>query len=129
MKDCIDVRIYYEDTDCGGVVYYGKYLTYLEWARTEFFESRGINLVRLMNEGTYFVVIHVEMDYHRAPKYGDIISICSEIEEMSAASITFRHRIIMKDADKLLVSSKVKLACVGKNLKPQRLRKEIIDIL
>ena len=56
MCHTLKIRIYYEDTDCGGVVYYANYLRYVERARTEFLESRGVSLRALMDEGVYFVV-------------------------------------------------------------------------
>jgi len=55
----MEVRIYYEDTDCGGVVYYANYLKYFERARTSYLEDRGLSVAGLMDEGTVFVVAHV----------------------------------------------------------------------
>ncbi|HSV90356.1 MAG TPA: hotdog domain-containing protein, partial [Nitrospiraceae bacterium] len=62
----MDIRIYYEDTDCGGMVYYGNYLKYFERARTQYLEERGLSVAELMKEGTMFVVVHAEVDY-RSP--------------------------------------------------------------
>ncbi|MBF0539104.1 MAG: YbgC/FadM family acyl-CoA thioesterase [Nitrospirae bacterium] len=126
MSAPLDVRIYYEDTDCGGVVYYGKYLTYLERARTEFLEQRGIVLTTLMQDGLQFVVVHVDIRYHSPARYADVISIHSEIEDVSFASIVFKHRILRKNTDVLIAASKVKLACVGRSLKPERLSSELL---
>ncbi|MBF0317568.1 MAG: YbgC/FadM family acyl-CoA thioesterase [Nitrospirae bacterium] len=126
MPDPLDIRIYYEDTDCGGVVYYGKYLSYLERARTEFLEQRGVILTTLMQEGLQFVVVHVDIRYHSPARYADIISIYSEVQEVSFASIVFKHRIIKKDSNVLVSVSRVKLACVGKDLKPERLDSKLI---
>ncbi|MBF0609193.1 MAG: YbgC/FadM family acyl-CoA thioesterase [Candidatus Magnetobacterium sp. LHC-1] len=129
MPDTLDIKVYYEDTDCGGVVYYGKYLGYLERARTEFLQQRGIALTTLMQEGLQFVVVHVDIRYHSPARYADIISIHSEIHEVSFASIIFKHRIVKKDTEALIAVSKVKLACVGKGLKPERMSNELIACL
>ncbi len=129
MKDRIDIKIYYEDTDCGGVVYYGKYLTYFERARTEFLESNGVSLAELMREGIYFVVTHVDIRYHMPAKYADIISVYSTVENMTPITITFSHKVLKKDTDNLLVTSSVKLACVNSHMKPRRMKSNILEAL
>jgi acyl-CoA thioester hydrolase len=129
MSDCIDVKIYYEDTDCGGVVYYGKYLTYLERARTEFLEERDVRLVELMKEGIHFVVVNVNISYKTPARYGDILAVCSEVVEMSNATITFGHRIFKKATEVVIATASVKLACIGKNMKPQRINSAIVSAL
>lgn len=129
MTDCFDVKIYYEDTDCGGVVYYGKYLTYLERARTEFLEERGVSLVDLMKEGIHFVVVNVDINYKTPARYGDILAVCSEVAEMTNATITFGHRIIRKASETVIATASVKLACIGNNMKPQRINSAIVNAL
>src|SRR3990172_6743469 len=69
----MEVRIYYEDTDCGGVVYYANYLRYLERAENNYIEERGLSVAGLMNEGTVFVVVHAEVDYRSPARYGDTL--------------------------------------------------------
>jgi acyl-CoA thioester hydrolase len=125
MKDQIDIRIYYEDTDCGGVVYYGKYLTYLERARTTYFESSGLSLAQLMAQGVLFAVVNVEIKYHSPAKYADIITVFSKIVKITSASITFEHKIIRKETDTLISTSFVKLACVDRNMKILRLKEKL----
>jgi acyl-CoA thioester hydrolase len=66
MNHFMAVKIYYEDTDCGGVVYYANYLRYMERARTEYLANRGYSVKNLMDEGTIFMVLRAEIDY-RAP--------------------------------------------------------------
>ncbi|KJR42691.1 4-hydroxybenzoyl-CoA thioesterase [Candidatus Magnetoovum chiemensis] len=129
VKDYIDVKIYYEDTDAGGVVYYGKYLTYLEWARTVFLEARGINILELINQGINFVVVNVDITYHKPSKYGDIIRVYTKIEEKTFAAFTFIHKIVLKENEQLISSSKVKLACVNKSFKPIKLTTELQSLL
>jgi acyl-CoA thioester hydrolase len=129
MHDCLYVKIYYEDTDCGGVVYYGKYLAYLERARTEFLEERDVSLVELMNEGIHFVVVNVDINYKTPARYGDILSVCSEVAEMTNATITFGHTIRKKATEAVIATASVKLACIGKNMKPQRINSAIVNAL
>ncbi|MBF0318381.1 MAG: YbgC/FadM family acyl-CoA thioesterase [Nitrospirae bacterium] len=129
MPDTIDVRIYYEDTDCGGVVYYGKYLGFLERARTHYLEKRGVKLLDMMNEGMYFVVVNVGIRYHKPARYADILTIHTEIEEISYASITFRHKIYLKDMETKISTAEVRLATVGTELKPKKMSDGLIEAL
>ncbi len=129
MKDSIDIKIYYADTDCGGVVYYGNYLTYLERARTDFFEGRGIKLSDLMKEGIYFVVVHVDIKYHMPAKYADIITVYSEIEKITPVSVTFLHKVLRKNTDDILSTSTARLAFVDTDMKPRKMSSAIIDAL
>ncbi len=66
----MEIRIYYEDTDCGGVVYYANYLKYFERARTDYLEQRGLSVAQLMKEGTVFMVVHAEINYKSPARYG-----------------------------------------------------------
>lgn len=134
MPDQIDIRIYYEDTDCGGVVYYGKYLGFLERARTDFLEKRGIKILDLMNEGIYFVVVSVDIRYHKPARYADTITIYTEIEELTFASITFVHKLYLNGTQIKLSTAKVRLATVGAQpneteLKPRKMSKDLIESL
>ena len=129
MSDCIYVKIYYEDTDCGGVVYYGKYLGYLERARTEYLEDRKVSLIELMKEGVHFVVVNVDISYKTPAKYGDILAVCSEVVDMTNATITFGHTIFKKATETVIATALVKLACIGKNMKPQRMNSAIVNAL
>jgi acyl-CoA thioester hydrolase len=129
MKHYLKIKIYYEDTDCGGVVYYANYLRYFERARTELLESRGVSLKRLMDEGVYFVVTEVALKYTAPGRYGDVLSVETSIEGTGPASILFGHRV-MRDGDGAqLVTGSVKIGCVGADLKPVRLGHDIIETM
>ena len=127
MKHVLKVKIYYEDTDCGGVVYYANYLKYFERARTEFLEARGVSLKKLMQEGVYFVVAEAALKYLSPGRYGDILLIESEIEKVGPASIIFRHEVLREEAGDRIVSATVRLGCVGKDMKPIRLVHDVIE--
>ena len=119
--------MYYEDTDCGGVVYYANYLRYVERARTEFFEARGVSLRKLMDEGVYFVVAEAALKYAAPGRYGDIMAIETNVDRVGPASIVFRHSIRRDNTDEKLVEATVKLGCVARDMKPLRLRQNIME--
>ncbi len=109
----LEVKIYYEDTDCGGVVYHANYLRYFERARTEYLAERGFSVLDYMNQGVYFVVVRAEVIYESPAKYGDILIVNSEIEKMRRASLEFRQTITRKDEEATLVKGKIRLACLN----------------
>jgi acyl-CoA thioester hydrolase len=129
MTHHLKIKIYYEDTDCGGVVYYANYLRYFERARTELLESRGVSLKKLMDGGVYFVVTEAALKYTAPARYGDVLSVETSIEGTGPASILFGHRV-MRDRDGAqLVAGSVKIGCVGADLKPVRLGHDIIEAM
>ena len=119
----ISVKIYYEDTDAGGVVYYGNYLRYLERARTEFLLDHGISVAEFHHKGLFFAVTHVEISYKKPARLGDIINITTEIAEMKNASAVLKNLILRNDT--LLAEAYVTFACIGKEGKPGRLPGEL----
>lgn len=128
MKHTFRLRIYYEDTDCGGVVYYANYLRYCERARTELLESQGASLRKLMDDGVYFVVAEASLKYLSPGRYGDILLVETLVERAGPASIVFSHSIRREGTNQELVQATVKLGCVGKDLRPMRLPEELTAI-
>jgi acyl-CoA thioester hydrolase len=127
MGHTLKIRIYYEDTDCGGVVYYANYLKYCERARTEFLEAKGASLKKLMDEGVFFVVAEASLKYLSPGRYGDILAIDTAVRRAGPASITFGHDIRRDATGELLVEATVKLCCVNMEMKPLRMRQDITD--
>lgn len=117
------IKVYYEDTDAGGVVYYANYLRYLERGRTEFLADSGINVAEYHRGGLIFTVTQVDIRYRRPAALGDTVEIITEIADMKNASLTFSQKV-MKDGA-LLAEAEVTLACVDQSGKPQRLPEEI----
>jgi acyl-CoA thioester hydrolase len=105
------IRVYYEDTDAGGIVYYANYLKFLERARTEFLRERGIEQDTLLEQSVGFVVKRVELDNQAAAKFNELLSIHSEIVELKKASLVFKQKII-NQTGKCLVSALIRVACV-----------------
>lgn len=125
----MEVRIYYEDTDCGGVVYYANYLKYFERARTQYLEERELSVAGLMKEGTVFVVVHAEVDYRSLARYGETLVIDTVISDMSAASFTFAHVVKEKGSGRVVVEGSARLAATDGNGKVKRLDKAIVAAL
>ncbi|MBH0199460.1 MAG: YbgC/FadM family acyl-CoA thioesterase [Nitrospira sp.] len=125
----MEVRIYYEDTDCGGVVYYANYLKYFERARTEYLESRGWSVASLMEQGTVFVVVHAEADYRSPARYGETLVIETMVSDMTAASFTFAHVVKDKASGRVVVEGAARLAVTDGNGKVKRLDKTMVAAL
>ena len=111
----IPVRIYYEDTDVGGVVYYANYLRYIERARTEWLRAAGFELDVIQSEiKAVFVVRRVEADYHSPALLGNLITVTAEPTEVGASRLIIRQRI--RRDDELLFSAIVTLAFIASDL-------------
>ena len=112
------IKIYYYHTDSGRVVYYARYLEFLEEARTEFFAEKGISVKELAQKGILFVVAHQDIDYKSPAFYADTLNIDTRIVDISRVRIDFSYEI--KNQDKQLISTaKTTLVCVDGNFKPQ----------
>ena len=108
------VRVYYEDTDAGGVVYYANYLRFCERARTERLRALGINQHELRAEqGIVFVVSRVEADYFRSAELDDELLVLSTVTSMGAASLRFIQRVMRRE--ECLFEAIVTIACVDWN--------------
>lgn len=105
------VRVYYEDTDAAGVVYYANYLRFIERARTEVLRELGVEQERLMREHALgFVVKSVTADYRAPARLDDRLEVRSSIERLGGASLTFLQEILREE--ELLFSSRIIIACV-----------------
>lgn len=125
----LPVRIYYEDTDCGGVVYYANYLRYFERGRTEFLRELGVSLSDMHANGTLFVVRKAEVEYLSPCYYNDLVHIDTQITGLTGATMTFSHSIT-RDGDPVeLAKGTVLLACVGKEGRPARIPEDIKNAL
>lgn len=123
----LEINIYYEDTDCGGVVYYANYLRYFERARTEYIKSKGISLVDLQKKGIIFTVFKVEVKYLSPAYYGETLIISTDIPEEKRARLVFHHTVTNKKNDKIIVTGYAALACINSNGRPIPLPKEFVD--
>jgi acyl-CoA thioester hydrolase len=117
-------RVYYEDTDAGGVVYHANYLRFLERSRTEWLRARGISQLALARDpGVVFSVVAIEARFRLPARLDDLLSISCEPAEDGGASILFSQRIWREPlAAELLLTASVRVACLdAATLKPRRL--------
>jgi acyl-CoA thioester hydrolase len=121
MKNNFQYRIYYEDTDAGGVVYYANYLKFFERARTDFLRALEISQIELsQKENLFFVVRRCEVDYLAPARLDDLIEVSVEIKELGAVSIVMHQEI--KKSDLVLSRLEVTIACVeGGSFKIKRI--------
>ena len=99
----LPIRIYYEDTDCGGVVYYANYLRYFERGRTEFLRDRGISLTDCRDDkGILFVVTKAELEYLSPGRHNDLLLLDTQLTDISKVKMTFSHTIRREGSEKEL---------------------------
>lgn len=117
----IDVRVYIEDTDAGGIVYHANYLKYLERARTEFVRGKGFELQKSFETGVSYVVHSMALRYHQPARLDDVLRVSVELDKVAKTYFSFKQNIFAVDGE-LKLSADVKVACVSlPELKPSRL--------
>jgi acyl-CoA thioester hydrolase len=123
------VRVYYEDTDAGGVVYYANYLRFLERARTEWLRALGFEQdVLLRDAGVLFAVRRVEVDYLKPARLNDALAVHARIVECRRASLVFEHEI--RRGPELLCRGVVKVACLeAASLRPAAIPPAIVEVI
>jgi len=116
------VRVYYEDTDAGGVVYHSNYLKFMERARTEWLRALGFSQQRLREEeGILFVVTDMTIRFQRPARFDDQLDVTTRIHNMNAASLIFSQSII-NAAGKPVCAADVTVACLDTaGMKPRRI--------
>ena len=113
-------RVYYEDTDAGGIVYYVNYLKFMERARTERLRELGFAQSELVAENLLFVVHSSEARYHVPARLDDELSISAEVVELNRASLRFRQQVRRAADETLLCEGQFLVACVrADNFKPR----------
>lgn len=124
----MEARIYYEDTDAGGVVYHANYLRYLERGRTEYLRGHGLSVQEMHDQGIIFPVVAMEINYRAPAVLDDLLEVETEIVSVRNSSFVAGQRVIRKKDGKLLVDAKVTLACVGAGMKARRLPQELREL-
>lgn len=129
MLNKFSYRVYYEDTDTGGMIYYANYLKFFERARTDFLRALGISQSDLAKkEGLIFVVKKCTVEYISPAKLDDILEVSVVINNISAASILMEQEA--KKSDLISSRLKVEIVCVNHiSFKPKRIPKEILKLL
>jgi len=125
MAFTFPIRVYYEDTDAGGVVYHANYLNFYERARTEFLRSLGFEQDVLLATDTAFVVSRAEVDYVVAARFNNLLNVTVVIKQLKKASMTFEQQIIDQDGN-LISKALVVVVCVNLiKMKPIAIPKNI----
>ena len=120
-----NARVYYEDTDAGGVVYHARYLAFFERARTEMLRQLDISQQTLLQEGIAFVVKKMDISYDFPARLDDMLSISTKIEQIRKASIIFKQTILNQNKQ-IISSADVVIACVNMTkMKPCALPKSL----
>ncbi|MGI5863739.1 MAG: YbgC/FadM family acyl-CoA thioesterase [Myxococcales bacterium] len=114
-------RVYYEDTDCMGVVYHANYLRYFERARTEALAESGASVVKWAERGVMFPVYSVQATFRAPARLGDDLLIVSRMRATSPFRVTFDQRIEHADTNKLLVKAQIEIVCCDLEGKLQRM--------
>ena len=115
----INIRVYYEDTDAGGVVFYANYLKYAERGRTEFLRAIEVeNRSVLLEHGLLFVVRKLNADYYMPAHLDDILTLTTSVERVGGASMDMKQ-VITKEGEKIFEMD-VTLVCVDTNTKPKK---------
>ncbi|RXJ74858.1 tol-pal system-associated acyl-CoA thioesterase [Veronia nyctiphanis] len=105
------VRVYYEDTDVGGLVYHSNFLKYFERARSELLREIGVNQVELFEQNTAFVVSRVEMDFKKGAKFDDLLTVETKLIEAKKVTMTVDQKILNQQND-VLCQAIIKIACI-----------------
>lgn len=122
------IRVYYEDTDAAGIVYYANYLKFVERARTEMMRERGADHAGLRSKvGLAFVVKRCTADYHRPARLDDILDVHTHIGKIGGASLELRQQVFCED--RLLASMDVRLALLNEAMRPARIPETLIAAL
>ena len=110
----LPVRVYFQDTDAGGVVYHASYVNFMERARTEWIRSFGLTNSGLIKElGVMFVVRSLKLDYYKPALLDDLLTVVTQLKEIGRSRVSL-HQTVMRDEDKL-VEGEIHLVCVTKD--------------
>lgn len=125
----IPVRVYWEDTDAGGIVYHASYIRFMERARSEWLRACGIDQGALREqERIQFAVVDMQIAWKRAARHDDLLNVSSELLEIRGASFTFLQQV--RRGDELMVEARVRAAAIdADSLKPRRLSPALLEQL
>lgn len=131
MTHRLPVRIYYEDTDAGGVVYYANYLRYMERGRSEWLAAHGFDQRPLWEERNVgFIVRRVELAYRRPARLDDHVEVRTSVERITRAGIALEQDVVFANDGTVAVTGRVELACIDTGtLKPRGIPDDIRQVL
>jgi len=123
------IRVYYEDTDAGGVEYHANYLNFFERARTEMLRAMGYEQDELMvNDSIIFVVRSVQIDYLHSARFNEQIQVSAEVTIVKKASLIFEQLITR--GDDVLCKGIIRIACLdAKSMRPKAIPENLLELL
>jgi tol-pal system-associated acyl-CoA thioesterase len=121
----INKKIYYHDTDAGGVVYYANYLKFLEEARTQFFEDLGLGVRAFGDRGFIYAVRYCNIAYKSPARYGNTLMCDARVVKVTGAQIIFAQRVWNGEDQRTFAEAEVALVCLDKNFKPCSLPEDL----
>ncbi|WP_037968460.1 tol-pal system-associated acyl-CoA thioesterase [Sulfitobacter guttiformis] len=117
-----EIRVYYEDTDMAGIVYYANYLRYIERARSDWVREVGIDQLAMKAAGVVFAVRRVEAEYISPARFDDVLEVRTTLESLSAAKMVMAQQVWRGGT--LIFTANVLIVCIGSGGKPVRLPAE-----
>ncbi|MGJ7552846.1 tol-pal system-associated acyl-CoA thioesterase [Variovorax sp. RB3P1] len=139
MSYAFPIRVYWEDTDAGGIVFYANYLKFMERARTEWLRSLGIEQRRLREDtGGQFVVSETQLKYHRPSQLDDELLVTADLQQLGTASLIIGQRVLSKTEQERTGAAAPVLLCEGTirigwvdaaTLRPARIPKQVTGTL
>lgn len=129
IASSVEIRVYFQDTDAGGVVFHGAYLNFLERARTEWLRMLGFGQTELtQRHDVLFIVRALELAYMRPALLDDVVQVGAEISRLGRAQVTLRQEV--RRGDDILLRAMVNLACVGRrDLRPRPMPEQVHRVL
>ena len=123
------IRVYYEDTDAGGVVFHSNYINFFERARTEMLRAMGCEQDELtVNEGIIFVVRSVQVDYLSPARFNELLQVSAEVTLAKKVSLTFEQLITRGDV--VLCTSTIRIACLDAlTMRPKAIPENLLELL
>lgn len=119
MSHRLPIRVYYEDTDMAGIVYYANYLRYIERGRSDWVRGLGIDQLEMKADGVVFAVHRLEADYLRPAVFDDQLEVVTRLQEMTPARMIMAQEVMR--GDEVLFRATVTIVCIGKGGKPARM--------
>ena len=123
------IRVYYEDTDAGGIVYHANYLNFCERARTEYLRHLGIEQDLYLKHNIAFVVRSMQIDFNSAAKFNDELEVATQVNRVKRASVEF-SQVIYNKAQQVVFTAEVRIACVDTSqMKAIAIPENILEVL
>ncbi len=127
----LSVRVYYEDTDSGGVVYYANYLKFIERGRSEYLRDLGFEQDQLIEtDGVIFAVRSVSADYLAPARFNDLLTVDTQLQKLGKASLSFSQKILDSKQNRVLFRAQISVACLrADSFKPCAIPQRILETI